>query len=108
MNTSAANPPRTRLAHRPLLWANAGALSLLAVVCAWPVLAPASTSEQPGRARGTYTMVAGRPTSGGTDVIYVIDAANQEILALRPDSAKRLQPLGFRSLNSDTRVQPGR
>jgi hypothetical protein len=56
------------------------------------------------RGRGEYTMVSGRIQGATTHTIYIIDGANQEVLALgwnRNDS--RAEVIGFRSIVDDAR-----
>lgn len=61
------------------------------------------------RARGEYTMVSGRTSSGGAHVVYVLDSANQEMIALRWDQAKSsMAGIGYRNLSSDGQTNPGR
>ncbi len=96
-----------------LVAANVGAL--VAVVLTWPGSAAGQT--QPGttvkplesRARGDYTMVSGRIGAGGNHVVYVVDSANQEVMALRWDNSKLVMVgIGYRSLASDGRGARGR
>jgi len=102
----------TKLAkgQRPLLLLN---LCLLAavVVTFWGGDAGAQNANvgDGGRARGDYTMISGKTISGGADAIYVLDAANQELVALRWDSGKQaLSGIGYRNLNADAKSSPGR
>lgn len=97
------------------------AMHVLALVCAnalalWMLVSPGVSEAQPAvrpadaRARGDYTMVAGRTSQGGTQqVVYVVDSANQEVVALRWDQTKRLfTGVGYRSLGGDARGLRGR
>lgn len=96
----------------PLLTLNVALAALLAVL--WgvsheAVAQPSSPSAAASRARGNYTMVAGRLRSGSTSAIYIIDAANQDVVALRwNDSRKALEGLGYRNLARDVGQAPGR
>ncbi len=64
---------------------------------------------QGGRARGEYTMVSGKTNAGGPHAIYVLDSANQEMVALRWDPARRvLGVIGYRNLSGDANAKPGR
>jgi len=55
-----------------------------------------------GRAPGQYTMVAGRVQGLAEAAIYVVDANNQEMVAVWWDrSASQLRPIGFRDLSED-------
>ena len=84
---------------------NAGLLAALALVVFVP---PAGTNAQPAaaapgaavnRARGTYTMVAGRVQGQVESAIYIVDAANQEMIAMKWDrSRKQLKGLGYQDL----------
>lgn len=61
------------------------------------------------RVHGEYTMVAGLTTSGGSHVVYVLDSANQELVALRWDQSKSaMAGVGYRNLAADAQAQPGR
>jgi hypothetical protein len=63
---------------------------------------PATTP--PARSRGEYTMVSGRIQGSTTAGVYIIDAANQEIVALGWDRAtNRFEPIGHRSLTDDSK-----
>jgi hypothetical protein len=56
------------------------------------------------RARGDYTMVAGRTNQGGPSVVYIVDSSNQELVALRWDQTKKVMAgVGYRSLSNDSR-----
>jgi len=98
------------LKNRSLLLLN---VVLLAVVLGlmWAPTAGAQNANQPneGRNRGDYTMISGRTNSGGADAVYVMDASNQELIALRWDGGKQsLVGIGYRSLSADVRSVPGR
>jgi len=85
-------------------------LVLLAAVVFISLPAGAQNAGQPaGRARGEYTMVAGRSNSGGSHLVYVIDSANQELVALKWDQSKQtMTGVGYRNFNADTVSTPGR
>jgi hypothetical protein len=58
-----------------------------------------------GRLRGEYLMLSGRVQGSNTDITYVIDTANQEMIALSWDRSRRiLSPMGWRSLSEDLQV----
>lgn len=79
------------------------------VVTMWPGPASAQNAASPARARGEYTLVAGRTGSGGADAVYILDAANQEMVALRWETAKQsLVGIGYRDLSADAKIVPGR
>ncbi len=65
-------------------------------------------NSQPARARGEYTMLAGRPNGQASDAIFIVDASNQEVVALKWDSAKKLTILGYRNLETDAKQSPTR
>jgi hypothetical protein len=87
--------------------------ALLAVLAGVTILGagsgtPASAQgpAEPGapRGRGDYTMVAGRTQGSTADTIYIIDAANQDFIAMQWNrSAGRLEGVGYRSLGEDSR-----
>lgn len=71
--------------------------------------AGAQPAGQPGRARGDYTMLSGKPNTGSSHVVYVVDAANQELVALRWDSGRqKLTGVGYRNLDADAKSPPTR
>ncbi len=56
------------------------------------------------RLRGEYTMVSGRTQGLTTSTLYIIDAVNQEIVALNWDrNANKPEVIGLRSLAEDSR-----
>jgi hypothetical protein len=66
----------------------------------------ATTEPAPARgaARGLYTMLSGRIQGSTTSAIYILDAANQELVALTWNrSAGQLEPIGLRNLSDDAR-----
>lgn len=92
-----------------LLVLNAGLLAV--VVGLWARGGPgmpgpsAAIAQEIGKARprGQYIMVSGRLQGSPTNGIYVIDIANQELIALRWDrTSQRLQGLGWRDLARDS------
>jgi hypothetical protein len=97
--------------NRSLVVLNAALLAGLVLVM-WSQTAGAQNSaERPanGRNRGEYTMISGKTNAGGADAIYVLDAANQEVIALRWDVAKQsLTGIGYRNLIADSKSVPGR
>ena len=87
----------TKQQFKALIALNAALLALLAAV----VLSPAA-SAQKTRARGEYTMVSGEFQGASENAIWILDAANQELLALRwNQSMKKLDGIGFRDLSQD-------
>lgn len=63
----------------------------------------------PARARGDYTMLSGKTNTGNTSAVYVLDGANQELIALRWDNSRqRLISVGYRNLDADAKAPPTR
>lgn len=92
---------------RPLIALN---LVLLGLVAAVSVARHAGAEEapQPTRARGVYTMVSGSIQGGSHDVVYVLDTANQEMIALGWDNSKGvLGVIGYRNLVADSQNARG-
>ncbi len=81
---------------RSLLAINAALLGLLALVS----FAPAVGAQ--GRGRGDYTMVGGGANGTNSAVVYIIDAANQEMIAATFNVNTRvLDGVGYRNLAQD-------
>jgi hypothetical protein len=94
---------------RGLLLLNASLLLLLVLVTASLPAEAQNAAGPPARARGEYTMVAGRTTAGGASVIYLIDGANQELIALRWDNSRQtMTTVGYRTITTEHRIDPGR
>lgn len=95
--------------HRGLVVLNG---ALLAVLAAVTLSSPSHGQAGPAggqRARGEYTMVAGRIMGGSTHVAYVVDTANQEMIAVRwNEGQKSLDGIGYRNIAQDAQAQPGR
>ncbi len=88
------NNTRSRLGG--LIALNAALLAVLAVV----TFAPGANAQH--RSRGKYAMVTGGVTGSLSSVVYIVDTANQELIALSFDpSAKRLKGVGYRNIESD-------
>ena len=106
-------PPRTPGRHTGLLALNGVLIVALGAVTLLPASeAGAQRSTAPGadirRARGDYTMVSGQFQGLAESGIYIIDAANQELVAVRWDRSRRnLAPIGFRDLSFDARGAGG-
>lgn len=92
-----------------LIAANVVLLGALAVLTIVGLQSPAGA--QPGgapavRGRGDYTMVSGRYQGGTANMVYLLDSANQELLALEWNrNRNEFVPLGLRSLVEDGRRQ---
>lgn len=97
---------RPRKLPRGLLAANAALLLLLGAV----TLAPTAGAQRAAnRAPGDYTMVAGRIQGGSSNAVYIVDSANQEMIAVRWNiGAKSLDGVGYRDLSADAQMSPGR
>jgi hypothetical protein len=103
---------------KPLLVVNAALVSVLAgLYMAQPTSAQVGGQfgNQVGvppteiRARGEYTMVSGRVTQGSIPVVYVVDSANGEVIALRWDNNKQsFAGVGYRNMLQDARAARGR
>ncbi len=91
---------RDRVKHR-LIALNVVLLALLAVVAITPEPS-AADPNQPARGRGRYTVVTGTAQGITTEVIYVMDASNEELIALEWDRTRAsLDAIGFRDLRDD-------
>ncbi|MFK7758597.1 MAG: hypothetical protein AB8C13_01475 [Phycisphaerales bacterium] len=59
-------------------------------------------SSETRRVGGQYICVGGATSGGYTNVIYVLDTANREVVALRwNDGTKQLDGVGYRDLVED-------
>jgi hypothetical protein len=105
-------PVQTAARSRGLVALNVALLLVFAAV----TLAPATRAQRgtpalagPARARGEYTMVSGKVTGGSTHAVYLVDANNQELLAMMwSQTNKGLEVIGYRDLHADATAQPGR
>lgn len=92
----------------------------LAVVLAGLFLVPTPAGGQPtvgtppgaggaARARGTYTMLAGRPRSGSGSLVYLVDSVNQEAITLKWNESRNvLEGMGYRNMSRDLGQVTGR
>lgn len=109
----------TRHGHTRLIAANCVALTVLGFVT---LAFSGPTNAQPGvgtgtgggggaaagvgRPRGIYTLVSGRANGMTEHVVWVVDAANREVVAMRWNrNAGRFEPLGYRNLVDDAALQ---
>lgn len=102
-----ANMTRVLTSRGGLLGVNALLLVVLAVVTA----APSAQAQRGGqaRARGQYTMVSGRVVGGNANTVFVLDAANQEMIGLSWNQTRKgLEGAGYRDLTLDSRATPER
>lgn len=83
--------------HRGLIALNAALLLVLLVVTVAPL-----ARAQNQRPRGQYTLISARALGFSEGAIYIVDAANGEMIVMRYDrSNKALKFLGYRSLAQD-------
>ncbi|GAB5497200.1 MAG: hypothetical protein Phyf2KO_22800 [Phycisphaerales bacterium] len=95
---------RARLGAGHLIALNAALLGVLGVVSI------AVAQPQDNRARGDYAMVGGEYLGGGSgNAVYILDASNQELIAVRWDTSRKvLDGIGYRDLNNDSKQRAGR
>lgn len=88
---------------RPLLALNLALLAALTLVSLAPRADAQAQAPGAARGRGQYTMVAGRLLGGQEDAIYIVDAANLEMLALRFEQGRgEMVGVGYRDLAADS------
>ena len=81
---------------RALVVLNGLLLCLLAAVTFAP------TADAQYRARGAYTMSAGRVNGADSSAVYVVDTANQELIAVTYNpNTKVIDGIGYRNLAGD-------
>jgi hypothetical protein len=89
--------PRKRSGLRGLLVLNVVLLALLALVTFG-----SGAGAQSARGRGEYTMVSGGANGTDAGIIYIVDVANQEMIAMTYNSnTKVLDGVGYRNLATD-------
>lgn len=80
-----------------LLLLNGLLLGLLAAVTFGP-----NATAQGARGRGEYTMVSGGANGTDAGIIYIVDVANQEMVAMAyNNNTKVLDGVGYRNLATD-------
>lgn len=87
-----------------LLLLNGILLAALALV----TMGPSARAQV--RPRGEYTAVAGNVSGAMSDVVYIVDTVNAEMIALMYDpSTKGMVGLGYRNIRADAagRLQAG-
>lgn len=95
-------------APRGLIVLNLALLGGLGLVSFAPS-ADAQSGVSVSRVPGEYSVVAGASVGGVSSVIYVIDSANREMIALSwNDSIKSLEGIGYRDLSLDSTGDPDR
>ncbi|MCA9294796.1 MAG: hypothetical protein KDA20_13390, partial [Phycisphaerales bacterium] len=78
-----------------LIALNASLVGVLLLV-SLPAGAEAQQGTASTRGRGNYTMVAGQIQGSSEDAVWIVDAANEEIMAMRWDLSRQdVQFLGF-------------
>lgn len=108
--TTSAAGFRDVLRRHPALAALNGAL-LAACFLTWGSSGAGAQGRGNGvnRARGEYTMLSGKLNQGGPPGIFIVDSANQEIVALQWDiSRSTFAGIGFRDLKLDAKAVPSR
>ncbi|MFN7020474.1 MAG: hypothetical protein ACK4WH_03995 [Phycisphaerales bacterium] len=113
MSDDAASPsPVSRVSTRlvGLNFALLLALGVLTIlVNARPGGAAAQPPEAAARTRGEYTIVSGRFQGGTSNAVYVLDAANQELMALAWNRSRdEMEIIGHRRIADDAQFRPGR
>ncbi|MGV6815071.1 MAG: hypothetical protein ACWA5W_08700 [Phycisphaerales bacterium] len=97
---------------RGLVGLNAVLLGTLGVLSFSPWAGAQSAGrqgDQVSRVRGDYVVVGGANIGGVASVIYVVDTANGEMIALDwNDSTKSLEGVGYRDLRRDATSDPDR
>ena len=90
--------------HRALIMLNGTLLGVLALAVLAPLGGAAAQPDGKSRGRGNYTMVGGEYTGGSSNAIFIVDAQNQEMVAVFwSQNQKSLMPLGYRDLAEDAR-----
>ena len=103
-------PTPARRTSRALLALNGALLALLGLV----TLGPDARAQggTPERVPGEYVLVGGDIPYGDSNAIYILDSANQEMVAIRwtPSSGAsgRLDAIGYRNLSDDATARTGR
>lgn len=84
-------------------------IALLVILAGVTFAARAERGPQPVvRGRGDYTMVAGKVQGGTGNVAYILDAANQQLIAVRwNDTRKTLEGLDYRNVAQDAGANAG-
>ncbi|QOJ00641.1 MAG: hypothetical protein HRU70_09115 [Phycisphaeraceae bacterium] len=85
---------------RRLVVLNVALLALLAGLTVWPG-GEAGAQPVSQRPRGEYTMVSAKTVMGSNHAVYIIDASNREMVAVRWDARRTLAGIGYRNLDAD-------
>ncbi len=101
---------RPRRTSRALLALNGALIALLGFVTLGPDAN--AQGESRDRLRGEYVLVGGDIPFGNENAIYILDSANQEMVAVRWTSssgaAGKLEAIGYRDLAADAEARIGR
>jgi hypothetical protein len=78
----------------------------LVVVLAGVAVAPSALAQRAAaRQRGDYTMVSGQILGSVEHGLYIVDAANQEMVCLQFDRSRQgMRFVGYRDLAADVRA----
>jgi hypothetical protein len=99
---------RTNHKKHGLVVLNLTLLGALGLVTITPG-ADAQPSEVNSRVPGNYTVVGGDTISGSSSMVYVLDSANRELIALYwNDSTSSVDGVGYRDLTQDNSSDPDR
>lgn len=102
-DSSTRRTARRRSRCAGLIALNAVLLGVLAFVSLGP-----QVGAQAARTRGDYLMVAGHVNGVDGSAVYIVDAVNQEMIALSlNNTSKTLEGIGHRNLANDARSLPG-
>ena len=94
--------------RRGLIALNVALLGVLGLIVAAQT-ADGQSDRGQDRARGNYTLVGGKIVGGNANAIYIIDATNQELVALNWQQRGEIKGIGFRDLAQDAKQsRPGR
>lgn len=113
MSEGPASPtPSSRMSNR-LVGLNFALLLALGVLTILLNARPGGAAAQPpdtaARTRGEYTIVSGRFQGGTSNAVYVLDAANQELMALSWNRSRdEMEIIGHRKITDDAQFRPGR
>lgn len=81
-------------------------VALVAALGVVSVLTMSPAHGQAGNRRGEYAIVSGRVLGSTASVLYVLDASNQQLMALSWDTTNnRVLPIGYRSVVDDGKFQ---
>lgn len=99
----------TNQAKRNLIALNVVLLLALGAVTFAPHATAQGRDSNPIRPRGEYTVVGGEVSGSNSNAIYVLDAANREMVGLLWDESRRqIRGLGYRDLAADLQADPER